>query len=79
MTTFYERVVNEIAHFDRPTDRALRAVVARHEPEQHYTVGQDNRRTPSRLYCRTCRATSPCEEIKTIAEHLGVTDEDGSV
>lgn len=57
---------------------ALRAVVERHKPEQHYTLGQDNRRAPSRLYCRTCRATSPCAELLTIARELGIEDGDGS-
>lgn len=72
MTSLFERVSDEIAHFDRPTDRALRAVLASHEPEQHYTRGQDNRDRPSNLYCRTCRKTSPCPPLLLAARELGL-------
>jgi hypothetical protein len=27
-----------------------------------------------RLYCRTCRATAPCEELQVIAEKLGIEE-----
>lgn len=77
MTTLYERVMDEIAHFDRPTDRALRAAVALHEPEQHWTIGPGHKRTPSRQYCRACRATAPCAEILAVAAELGVADGGG--
>jgi hypothetical protein len=53
-------------------EAALRAVVYLHPTEQHYTIGQDSRRTASGLYCRRCRTSAPCEEIRTIAEALGV-------
>jgi hypothetical protein len=77
-----------IARLDDPVDLALspgpyadalRAVVYLHPTEQHYTIGQDNRRTPSGLYCRRCKTSAPCEEIQVIAEKLGIPAENEGV
>jgi hypothetical protein len=56
--------------------RALRAVLAPHEPEQHYTRGQDGRDRPSYLYCRECRKTSPCPPLLLAAVELGLNAEE---
>ena len=76
MTSLFERISDEIAQFDDPVDRALRAVLAPHEPEQHYTRGQDNRDRPSYLYCRVCRKTSPCTPLALAAHELGLDVEE---
>lgn len=70
--SLFEQISEEIVHVDRPVDRALRAVLAPHEPEQHYVTGQDNRQQPSFLYCRSCRRASPCPPLLIAARELGV-------
>jgi hypothetical protein len=75
MTSLFDCIADEIAHFDRPVDRALHAVLAPHEPEQHYTRGQGNRDRPSYLFCRTCRKTSPCTPLLLAAAELGLNTE----
>lgn len=76
MSSLFERISAEVAHFDGPVDRALRAVLAPHEPEQHYTRGQDNRDRPSYLFCRACRKTSPCTPLVLAARELGLDVEE---
>lgn len=52
---------------------AVNAVLELHKPEQHYSIGQDNRRSPSYQWCPACRCLAPkCQTVKVIASALGV-------
>ncbi|MER7280501.1 hypothetical protein ABT369_39290 [Dactylosporangium sp. NPDC000244] len=84
MASLFERVI-ETAHDNAEhgdttaaanLGAALRAVLAPHEPEQHYVRGQDNRDRPSFLYCRTCRKQSPCTPLLLAAAELGLNPEE---
>jgi hypothetical protein len=63
-------IVDEIAHFDGPVDRALRAVVELHAPHDRLMGGP--------IVCGHCNGTHgeddpwPCSTIQAIARELGV-------
>ena len=79
MSALHERLVAELGdRFDNyrvEVDRrgaALRAVVELHAPQpcpQPCSVRHEH------LTCRICGGEQPCEEIRTIAEHLGISIE----
>lgn len=82
-TDLYTRVL-EVAtdhaeHGDSPAAEglggALRAALLHHQPEQHYSIGQDGRSRPSYQWCKACRKTAPCPEVVDVAAALGLEPE----
>ncbi|GAA0738617.1 hypothetical protein Drose_04355 [Dactylosporangium roseum] len=70
----HQQITDEIAHFDGPVDRALRAVVERHQP---VPCAWGACRSPeTHRVCATCgpAVNHPCDELRTIAEQLGIQE-----